>query len=52
MVAKVTRLIHKIVIYLHLVAESCTICSSHSRKPVQKLLYTILYVELVVLQSL
>jgi hypothetical protein len=39
-VAKLTRLTHKIVILLHLVAESCTICSSHSMWPVRKLLDT------------
>jgi len=38
MAAKLTRLTHKIAIQLHLVAESCTICSFHSRQPVQKLL--------------
>jgi hypothetical protein len=38
--AKLTRLIHQIVIQLHLVAESCTICSSSSRQPVRKLLDT------------
>jgi hypothetical protein len=38
--AKLTRLIHKISIKLHLVAESCTICSSGSRRPVRKLLDT------------
>jgi hypothetical protein len=38
MMAKLTRLTHKIVIQLHLVAECCTVCSSHSRWPVQKLL--------------
>jgi hypothetical protein len=32
MAAKLTRLTHKISIQLHLVAESCTICSSHSRR--------------------
>jgi len=37
MVAKFTRLAHKIAIQLHLVAESCTICSSRSRRPVRKL---------------
>jgi hypothetical protein len=37
MAAKLTRLIHKIAIQLHLVAESCTICSSRSRRPVRKL---------------
>jgi hypothetical protein len=40
MAAKLTRLTHKIAIQLHLVAESCTICSSRSRRPVQKLLNT------------
>jgi len=40
MVAKLTRLIHKIAIQLYLVAESCTICSSSSRRPVRKLLDT------------
>jgi hypothetical protein len=43
MVAKLTRLTHKIVIPLHLVAESCIICSSCSRQPVWKLLDTPLY---------
>jgi hypothetical protein len=40
MAAKLTRLTHKIAIQLHLVAESCTICSSRSRSPVRKLLDT------------
>jgi hypothetical protein len=40
MAAKLTRLTHKIAIYLNLVAESCTICSSRSRRPVRKLLDT------------
>jgi len=43
LIAKLTRLIHKIAIQLHLVPESCTICSSLSRWPVQKLLVTPLY---------
>jgi hypothetical protein len=43
MVAKLTRLSHKIAIQLHLVVESCTICSSCPRQPVQKLLDTLLY---------
>jgi hypothetical protein len=34
MAAKLTKLTHKIEIQLHLVAESCTIYSSHSRRPV------------------
>jgi len=43
MAAKLTRLPHKIAIQLHLVAESCTICSSRSRLPVRKLLETPVY---------
>jgi len=38
MAAKLTRLTHKIVIQLHIVAKSYNICSSHSRCPVRKLL--------------
>jgi hypothetical protein len=37
MAAKLTRLTHTIAIQLHLVAESCTICSSRCRRPVRKL---------------
>jgi len=44
MAAKLTRLIHKTAIQLHLAAESCTICSSHSTRPVWKLLDTPSYV--------
>jgi hypothetical protein len=44
MAAKLTRLTHKIAIQLHLVAESCTICSSFSRRPVRKLLDTRSYI--------
>jgi hypothetical protein len=40
MAAKLTRLTHKIAIQLHLVAESCTIYSSRSRRSVRKLLDT------------
>jgi len=40
MVAKLTRLTHKIAIQLHLVAESCTVGSSCSRRPVRKLWVT------------
>jgi hypothetical protein len=39
-VAKLTRLTHKTTVQLHLVAESCTICSPRSRRPVRKLLDT------------
>jgi hypothetical protein len=39
MAAKLTRLTHKLAIR-QLVAESCTICSSRSRRPVRKLLDT------------
>jgi hypothetical protein len=40
MAAKFTRMTHKIAIRLHLVTESCTMCSSCSRRPVRKLLDT------------
>jgi hypothetical protein len=40
MVANLTRLTHKVATQLHLVAESYTICSSCSRRPVRKLLDT------------
>jgi hypothetical protein len=40
MAAKLARLTHKIAMQLHLVAESCTICSSRSRRPLRKLLDT------------
>jgi hypothetical protein len=40
MAAKHTRLTHQIAIQLHLVAESYTVCSSCSRRPVRKLLVT------------
>jgi len=39
--AKLTRLAHKTAIQLHLVAESCTICSTRSRRPVRKFLDTL-----------
>jgi len=45
MEAKLTRLTHKIAIQLHLVAESCTICSSRSKQPVRKLLDTPSYMD-------
>jgi len=40
MTAKLTRLTHKIAMQLHLLAESCMIRSSRSRRPVWKLLDT------------
>jgi len=40
MAAKLIRLTHKIAIQLHLVAEGCTISSSHSWRPVRQLLDT------------
>jgi len=40
MAAKLTRLAHKMAIQQHLVAESCTICSSRFGRPVWKLLDT------------
>jgi hypothetical protein len=47
MAAKLTRLTHKIVIQLHLVVESCTVCSSRSRLPVRKLLDTPSYLLII-----
>jgi hypothetical protein len=47
MATKLTRLTHKVAIKLHLVAESCTICSSRSRRPIRKLLDTPLYFKIV-----
>jgi hypothetical protein len=44
MAEKLTRLTHKTAIQLHLVAGSCTICSSRSRWLVRKLLDTPSYV--------
>jgi hypothetical protein len=44
MAAKLTRLTHKIAIQLHLVAESCTVCISRSRRSVPKLLDTPSYI--------
>jgi len=38
MAEKLTGLTHRVSIQLHLVAESCTTCSSRSRQPVRKLL--------------
>jgi len=44
MVTKLTRLSHRIAIHLHLMADSCIIYGSRSRKPVRKLLYKPSYV--------
>jgi hypothetical protein len=44
MAAKLTRLTHKVMIQLRLVAESCTIFNSRCRRPVRKLLVTLIYV--------
>jgi hypothetical protein len=46
MAAKLIRLTHKIAIQLHLMAESCTIWSSRSRRPVRKLLNIPSYIAL------
>jgi hypothetical protein len=46
MAANLTRLTHKIATKLHLVAESCTIYSSRSRRPIRKLLDTLSYVQM------
>jgi len=40
MTTKLTRLTHNIAKQLHLVADSCSICSSRSRRSVRKLLDT------------
>jgi len=47
MATKLTILTHKIAIQLHLVAKSCTICSSRSRRPVRKLLDTPSYIIII-----
>jgi hypothetical protein len=44
MAVKLTRPTHKIATQLHLVAESCTIRGSRSRRPVRKLLDTPSYI--------
>jgi len=51
-VAKLSRLTHRIVIQLHLVAESHTIYSSYSRWPFWKRLDTPLYITKVTALSL
>jgi hypothetical protein len=40
MAVKLTKLAHTMAKQLHLVADSCTICNSRSRRPVRKLLDT------------
>jgi hypothetical protein len=47
MAIKLTRLTHTIAIQVHLVAESCTICSSRSKRPVRKLLDTPSYMQYI-----
>jgi hypothetical protein len=44
MATKLTRLIHRIAVQLHLVAESFTIYGSRSRRPVRKLLDILSYI--------
>jgi hypothetical protein len=46
MAANLTRLTHRIVIQLYLLAESYTICTSRSRRPILKLLDTPSYIAL------
>jgi hypothetical protein len=43
MAAKLARPTQKLAIQLHLVAESCIICSSRSMRPVRKLLDTFIH---------
>jgi hypothetical protein len=50
-VAKLTTFTHKTAIQLHLVAESCTICISRSRRPVRKRLDTLSYAQCLRVQS-
>jgi hypothetical protein len=45
MAAKLTTLTHKIAIQLQLLADSCTICISRSRRPVRKFLDTPSYMK-------
>jgi len=45
MATKLIILTHKMATQMHLVAESCTICSSRTRWPVRKLLDTPSYIE-------
>jgi hypothetical protein len=52
MEAQLTRLTHKIAIQLRLVAESCTICTSRSRRPVRKLLDTLSYIICLQMEAL
>jgi hypothetical protein len=52
MAAKVSRLTHKIAIELHLVAESCTICSSRSDRLVRKLLDTLVWRRLFTVRTI
>jgi hypothetical protein len=47
MVAKLTRLTHKVAIQLHVVAESCTTYSSSSMWSVRKLLDTSSYLSML-----
>jgi hypothetical protein len=47
MVAKLTRVTHKMAIQLHLMAQSCTICSARTRRPVRKLLVTLNFVSIL-----
>jgi hypothetical protein len=43
MAAKLTKLTHKIAIQMHVVAKTCTICSTRSGRPVRELLDTASY---------
>jgi len=52
MAAKLTRQTHKVAIQLHLVAQSCTICSSCSRQSVWKLFDVPLYMVKIWILSL
>jgi hypothetical protein len=51
MATKRTRLTQKLAIQLHIVVETCTICSLRSRPPVRKLLNTPSYVNTIFIQD-
>jgi len=48
---KLTTPTDKIALQLHVVAESCTVCNSHSRRPVRKLLDTPSYLNITPTKS-
>jgi len=51
MATKLTRLTHKIATQLQVMAESCTVCGSRTRRLVRELLDTLSYVPCYYLRS-